>query len=292
MSLDFEELGFEQARLNSSPEDWRKKFVKFPQGEGYVIVRFLPPVSGQKWSIAVKNHKVNGKNFHSYLEYVKGKWVGNCPIANELKKLWNEIERLERKGNKDAALDLRQQASDLRAYEKHNFNVIVRKEYQEDGSVLTNVGPKILPAGKEIYTTIVNNVMGNAALGLDKLGDVTDYVNGRDFKIVKKVKKVPGSTGFPDYSNSMFLEPSKAGTEEEWEKWLNTRHNLNEERRLKPLEEMQEALDIHFGRKAEPGLTVSRVPVQTPVRSSSPVTIPDDEPVDQDWLNELKANLG
>lgn len=302
MSIDFEALEREQSRLNSSQQDWRKKYVKMPEGEGFLIVRFLPGGDGKNWTNASRVHKICGKNYHSYLEFDRnGKLQGNCPIASELKKLWSEIERLDRTGKKDAAQELRGIASQIRAKEKHYFNVIVRSERQEDNTLLTNVGPKILSIGKELYAIIINNMLGNAALDMPKLGDITDFLTGRDFRIVQKIKKGSGNQpGYPDYNLSKFLDPSPAGTQEEWKNWLANRHNLAEERRLKPKEELQDALDVFFGRKPDPDTqafspsvnssAVAAPPVQKPsIREVIvPDVVDDDSPVDDEWLAELR----
>ncbi len=264
MSLDFAELAAEQSRLNNKGNtDWKKRYVNMPAGEGSVFVRLLPPAQGKPWYVATRYHKLGMKNFYSMLEYKGGKWEGTCPINEEYRKLWKEIERLEKNKRMDAAAELRDMARRMGPIKKYHYACIVRSEIV-DGKEVVNSGPKILSVGEELHTKIIDSVLGKPNLKIRGLGDVTAFETdrdgvrtGRDFQIIKRLK--PGKDAFPDYSQSMFVEPSVAGTKDEWDKWLANIPDLAAERRIKPLAEIQEGLDIFFGRKAEPTVQVGPV---------------------------------
>lgn len=308
--LNFEELAAEQARLNNKGNtDWKKKYVQMPPGEGSVIIRILPPAPGKPWYYATRYHKVGTKGFYSNLEYKKGQWEGSCPINDEYRRLWDEIKRLEKNKRMDAALELKEVARKIGPIKKYHYNCIVRSEFV-DGREVINSGPKIFSAGEEQHKKIINKVMGQPNLKIKGIGEVCAFEfdkngkpTGRDYQIIKSIRK--GEDGFPEYSQSDFVEPSVAGTKEEWERWMANLHDLTAERRLKPVSEIQEALDIFFGRKVDPATQVvgsqafterqmvvpigqpKPVEVQRPVIQDI-ITSDDDLPPDDDFINQLR----
>lgn len=277
--LNFEELATDQARLNNKGNtDWKKKYVQMPSGEGSVIIRLLPPAPGKPWYVATRFHKVGNKGFYSHLEYNgrAGKWEGRCPINDEYRRLWDEITRLEKNKRMDAAQELRDLVKKIGPIKKYHYACIVRSE-MVDGKEVINSGPKIYSAGEDVHKKIINKVVGQATLKIKGIGDVTAFEfdqqgkpTGRDFQIIKSIRK--GEEGFPEYNQSDFIEPSVAGTREEWDRWMANLPDLSAERRLRPVSEIQEALDIFFGRKADPSTQVVGSQAFAERRNTAPVS--------------------
>ena len=232
-----------------------ENFVKLPEGKGSVILRILPPAPdgmfGKKqnpfyqWT---RIHKVNGKSLHDPREKSNGRWVGENPIGDYLKWLWKESEQA-----KPEERDRMQRLyRELKPIERYYFNVIVRAETDSSGNIKKNVGPKILSVGKTVYEIILRGICGDKEMNQPKLGDVTDFKTGRDFKLVKNVKK-SGDNAYPNYETSHFLDESVAGDPDECKKWMENLHDLGSLRVVKSSEELENELMIHLGLKQETG---------------------------------------
>jgi hypothetical protein len=310
MSLNFEELAAEQSRLNNKGNsDWKKKYVQMPPGEGSVFIRLLPPAPGAPWYYATRWHKIGTKGYYSHLEYVKGKWEGKCPINDEYRRLWDEINRLEKMKRMDAAQELKELSRKIGPIKKYHYACIVRSEF-ENGKEIINSGPKIYSAGEDVHKKIINKVMGQQTLKIKGIGEVCAFEfdkngkpTGRDFQIIKSIRK--GDDGYPEYNQSDFVEPSVAGTKEEWERWMANLPDLRAERRLKPISEIQEALDVFFGRKPDTSTQVAGSSAFVERRNAAPVAPPkpvevqrpviqdvittdDDLPPDDDFIEQLR----
>ena len=291
MALNFEALRTEQARLNATNADWKERYVKMPEGEGSVTVRLLPWPDHALPYVATRIHKIGQKTYHSPLVLdEKGRWSGVCPFQAEIRKLWLEIERLERGGKMDAARELRNTAGQMRQQERFYWNAIVRKETKENGEVVTDVGPKILSIGKDLQARVINAILGNAAMDDTGYGDITDFATGRDFRIRKKLKK-GANMSYPEYSESTFLAPSKAGTESQWKRWLDSVNDLKAERKLRPLDELKEVIEVYMGRKAEayPVEVVRPAVVQVQKPVPAKVVVEEDVEIDEDFLSDLRS---
>lgn len=254
MSLDLHGLENDYSSVKEDGEgksDWRKKFVILPEGKGSVIMRFLPPAPAGMFDReknpfyqSTRIHKVNGKSIHDNRDMIGGKWVGNNPVANYLRWLWKESEqKYTSPSEKDRMQNLYRE---LKALDRYYFNVIVRSETDENGNVTTNVGPKIYSCGKTVLEMILRGILGDKELSIEALGDVTHFKTGRDFKLMKSIKK-SGDRTYPSYEGSTFLAPSPAGTPEECDRWMSGLNDLVSLRRLITPEEMDRELKIHLG---------------------------------------------
>jgi len=230
-----------------------ENFVKMPEGKGNVILRIMPPAPDgmfdreknpfYQWT---RIHKVNGKSLHDPREKSGGRWVGENPIGDYLKWLWKESEQA-----KPEERDRMQRLyRELKPIERYYFNVIVRSETDENGSVKKNVGPKILSVGKTVYEIILRGICGDKEMNQPKLGDVTDFKTGRDFKLVKTIRK-SGDNTYPNYETSHFLDESPAGDPDECKKWIENLHDLASLRVLKTTQELENELLVHLGLKQE-----------------------------------------
>jgi hypothetical protein len=262
-SFDLSEMQSEYARLNAdqaSNSDYLDKFVKMPQNEGFTVVRILPPKKGEKLPYcATRVHNLKNpttgrsRSYHCHRTLQRtskgDKWYGDCIVCKVYSDLWEQSESCKDPQEKKRKQD---QARTLKPVERFYYNVIVRSEKDKDNNILKNVGPKIYSCGKTVQTKIVGAFVGDESAGEPALGDITNISNGRDFRIIKKMKK--SSDGdYPDYALSKFEDQSPAGTKEEIEKWVQELNDLQALRQLKDKDELKHALLVHLGRKKEGG---------------------------------------
>jgi hypothetical protein len=322
MSLDLEQLKEESARLGSEGPtgagDFLDKFVKMPEGNGHITVRLMPPAkpgmfgrNKNDFFCKTRIHKLNGRSYHCPKVQAKGsiKWEGDCPICNYYNYLWNESD----KKAADEQQQMQAKARQIKPIERYYYNVLVRTQYNDQtGEMEKNVGPKILSVGKTLHQMILNAIVGNKETDTAPLGDVTDIDTGRDFKIIKVMRK-SGSESYPNYNESKFLDSSTLGNAEDREKWLNNLHDLAALRTLKPNEELKKSLKVHLGlipddstnfdpneyMPSRPAATVTREtkPVAeskvsagttTTTTASAAVVDTDESLADDDFLKQLK----
>lgn len=258
MGLDINSLSaeYQEAKVSensSSGSSFLENFVRMPEGKGSVVLRILPPAPDgmfgrnknpfYQWT---RIHKVNGKSLHDPREKVNGKWVGENPIGDYLKWLWKESEQSPPE-ERD-----RQQATyrELKPIERYYYNVIVRAETDENGNVKKDVGPKILSVGKTVHEAILRGICGDKEMNQPRLGDVTDFKTGRDFKLVKTIRK-SGENTYPNYESSHFLDESPAADPDQCKAWMENLHDLASLRVLKPAAELENELMVHLGIKQE-----------------------------------------
>lgn len=276
-----------------------ENFVRMPEGKGSVVMRLLPPKEGKPFYLITALHRVNGKSIHDIREYNKdtGKWVGHNPIVDYMRHIWKQSEQ-SAPAERDRLQALYRQ---IKPVERYYYNVIVREERAEDGTVKKNVGPKILSVGKMVHEIILRGILGDKEMNQPRLGDVTDQKSGYDFKLVKTIRK-SGDQQFPNYEGSHFLEQSPAGTPDEWKSWMDNLHDLESLRILKTAEELEHELQVHLGLKQESSSnfdpskfsrTVEAAESPSPVAVSARVESEssdddDDDVADKDFIEELK----
>jgi len=274
-----------------------ENFVRMPEGKGSVVMRLLPPKAGKPFYLVTALHRVNGKSIHDIREYNRetGKWVGNNPIVDYIRHCWKQSEQAA-PAERDRLQALYRQ---LKPVERYYYNVIVREERAEDGTVKKNVGPKILSVGKMVHEIILRGILGDKEMNQPRLGDVTDQKAGYDFKLVKTIRK-SGDQQFPNYEGSHFLEQSPAGTPDEWNTWMENLHDLESLRILKTAEELEHELQVHLGLKQEGSSgfdpskftkTVEAASAPAPVAATARVESEsgdDDDVADKDFIEELK----
>lgn len=257
MSLDINALNAEYKETktegSSTSGNYLENFVRMPEGKGSVVLRILPPAPDGMFGKSknpffqwTRIHKVNGKSLHDPREKVNGKWVGENPIGDYLKWLWKESEQAA----PDEQKRMQNLYRDLKPIERYYYNVIVRSETDESGNVKKDVGPKILSVGKTVHEAILRGICGDKEMNQPPLGDVTDFKTGRDFKLIKTIRK-SGDMTYPNYESSHFLEESPAGDPDHCKQWMENLHDLSSLRILKSAEELENELMIHLGLKQE-----------------------------------------
>jgi hypothetical protein len=309
MGLDLGSLQNDYKTLKSAEGaggSFLENFVRMPEGKGSVVMRLLPPApkgafghDENPFYLVTALHRVNGKSLHDIRDYVGGKWVGKNPIVEYMRHLWRESEQA-------APADAEQKRSlyrQIKPIERYYYNVIVREERSEDGTVKKNVGPKILSVGKTVHEIILRGILGDKEMNQPQLGDVTDFKNGYDFKLVKTIRK-SGDQSFPNYEGSHFLEQSPAGDPDECKRWMENLHDLKSLRTLKTYEELEHELLVHLGLKQDasgfdPSKYASKPATEQAPAKSAPVAAAavkvestsddsDEDMADKDFLEELR----
>jgi hypothetical protein len=229
--------------------DWLENFVKMPEGAGVVVVRLLGPAlpgmfnrQANPFYQSTRIHRVNGKSIHCLKELNKDKFEGDCPICLYYNWLWKESEG---KGQEEA-LKLQNQARSIKPIERYYYNCIVRKEVDDKtNEVRTDVGPKILSIGKTLHKMIISGIVGNKEMQEPALGDVTSFLTGRDFKIMKSIRP-SGTEKYPNYDQSKFMEPS-AVDPDLGKAWMEKVHDLVALRIIHEPDYLKTELKKHLG---------------------------------------------
>lgn len=266
-ALDMTEMMEEAERILPDEEGgpgnnnhFLEKFVIMPEKEGFIIIRPLPPGKGKKFYCATRTHRLiknekdktkGGRNFHCPRELVTGRggkkyWVDTdskdpCPHCMYARGVWAWVEAAGRETSEGKSHHA--EYSRIKAIERYYYNCMVR-HYDKSGKLEKSEGPKILSIGKTLHERIVRAVVGDPKAGERGLGDVSDLLVGRDFKIVKKLRPV---TFYPYYDESKFLDPSPLGDKEQCGTWLDNLHDLAALRVLKSTSEMDIALQKYTG---------------------------------------------
>jgi len=252
-TLDLEEMMGEDARLNEAGQaNFLDQFVPMPDVKpgqtGTVSVRILPPVRGGKLYQYNRTHKMNGRSIHCPRPLVNGKWERSiaCPVCDYYSGLWAQADKLEKAGHVNEANKLKEEARSIKPVERYYYNAIVRSmPGGEGGSVLTNVGPRILSVGKLLHKQLIRAIVGEEGDPDSKLGNFTDLKSGYDFIIRKEITS---GDGFPKYDRSGFARAtSPAGNPEEVKKWSEALNDLTKLRNPRDLEVLEKELAIHRG---------------------------------------------
>jgi hypothetical protein len=261
-ALDMNEVMMESERVNAEPgvnnnEEYLAKFVRMPEREGFVLMRFLPRKKGTKLFCATRTHTLNNpltnqkRAYHCPKELFQAdrngkmvsQWKGECIICKYYNDLWSKSQSLSGK----EAEALQAKAREIKPVERYYYNVIVRQEKDsKTGEINKNVGPKIYSCGKQVHAKIMRAMVGDKDAGEAPLGDVTHPVTGRDFKVVKKITK-SGNNEYPNYDFSKFESETPAGSSEDLNNWLDNIHDLHSLRKLKTEDELKHALRVHLG---------------------------------------------
>lgn len=254
-SLNLEDMAGEDSIFsnNGGKNNFKDQFVPMPDvrpgQSGTITLRILPPVKGGKLFQYNRVHTINGRKCQCPRPIVNGKvdWKVPCPICDYVRKLWMEIDKLEKTHGKNCpeAKHLKDEARALKAAERYYYNAIVRS-LLVDGKESKNDGPRILSVGINVHKIIMRALTGDPNEPNSKLGNVTDLKNGWDL-IIKKDVSV-GEDAFPKYDRSDFARvQSPAGTPEEIAKWAASLHDLTKFRNPKSAEALEKELAIYRG---------------------------------------------
>jgi hypothetical protein len=327
MSFDFDmsalQEEFTRVTVDKKPGAPKKtgtfldKFVKMPQKDGYVTLRLLPPLTGQKLPYAacrVHNLGTPEKaNNHYCGRTLQGrKWVGDCFYCDYYNHLYRLRDAAKNAGNDELAAQLEAKAQFIKPQEKYYYNAIVKGSNPPTGQTEDD-GPLIYSCGITLHTFILEAVLGNKEMDKEPKGNVFHPKNGRDLKIVKKMK--PGGK-FPDYSGSEWKDISVLSKDDaKIQQWLNSLNDVFALKKVLPIEEMKKAIRIFEGKEQDPRKTFDAsflddngsvvdhsvsvsVPANVPSSKPAPMVEPvmdisdEDSLVDPDFANTVRAALG
>lgn len=289
MPLDLSELRSELKRVSTTPGQmagggtFLDNFVKMPESDGLVVVRILPAKSGKIRDIyqSTRIHSINGQKLHCPRELVGDRWQGLCPICDYYNWLWKESKNNKPKAEADL---LQAEARSLKPVERYYFNCVVLSQtgqYRNNQPNKLNVD-LILSVGKQVFARILRAMLGSEEDQEPALGDVTDVLEGRNFKILKKTKVGNDGVKYPYYEDSKFLDPSPIGTAEQIEAYLGSMFDLTTLRECKASEELKREIRIHRKVEKDPrvGFDLSELGIGSPqVVISEVLAVPKHEPV-------------
>lgn len=261
MGLNIQELMEDAERLEATPGQspaFLANFVRIPDGNCTMVMRFLPPAQGKKLYVSTRIHRLGNRNFHCPRELDGKYYKGDCIVCEYYNDLWQQSKE-------KSCLDpeeLQKQARSIKPIERYYYNVIVRQMVNEKGEMEKNVGPLIYSGGKTILKMLIRAITGSPEIQEPALGDITDIKTGRDFKLVKTMQG-QGKDSYPQYYSSKFLDPSPLGTPSEVEKWLAEMHDLQSLRILKPKEELKHGLKVYLGLEKDKDSSFDRSEFQT-----------------------------
>ena len=225
---------------------WKPEIDK--SGNGFAVIRFLPPVDGEDipWA-RVFNHGFQGPTGQWYIENSLTTLGKKDPVSEYNSQLWNSgIE-----ANKEIA---RKQKRRL-TYISNIYIVSDSKNPQNEGKVF------LYKFGKKIFDK-VNDLM-NPEFEDETPVNPFDLWEGANFKL--KIRKVEG---YQNYDKSEFDKPTQLVEDEtELEKVWNSQYALTEftgDDQFKSYEDLKARLDSV--------LAVETPPITEPV--SRPVTKP------------------
>ena len=208
---------------------WKAEVDK--SGNGYAVIRFLPPCDGEDvpWA-RVFNHGFQGPTGQWYIENSLTTIGKKDPVSEYNRTLWNSgIE-----ANKEIA---RKQKRRL-TYFSNIYVVSDPKNPQNEGKVF------LYKYGKKIFDKI-NDLM-NPEFEDETPVNPFDFWEGANFKL--KIRKVEG---FQNYDKSEFEKPAQLVEDEaELERIWKTQYKLNEftdESNFKQFDELQERLNTVLG---------------------------------------------
>jgi len=231
---------------------WKPEVDK--SGNGYAVIRFLPPCDGEDvpWA-RVFNHGFQGPTGQWYIENSLTTLGKKDPVSDYNRTLWNSgIE-----ANKEIARKQKRRLS----YFSNIYVVSDPKNPQNEGKVF------LYKYGKKIFDK-VNDLM-NPEFEDESPVNPFDLWEGANFKL--KIRKVEG---FQNYDKSEFEKPSQLlESEEQLETIWKSQYKLTEftdVENFKTFEELQERLTTVLGldspkvtqmyKTAEPSTTPTQKP--------------------------------
>jgi hypothetical protein len=298
-SLDDKIFAEEVNRLNKE-NSGTDNYVRLPEKDGFVILRFLPKLKNRDFFVAARIHRLgaypNSKSVfcpHKLTKTARGeRWLSDpqrpCPICKKYSEMWEQIGKMTNTIEIEKTKD---KARSIKPAERYYYNVIVRQQINSKTKTLeTNVGPKIYSCPKQVHTIISESVHGSEISGRRRLGDVANIATGRDFRLVKQIK---GGT-YPDYGQSAFEDVSPLGTEAEIKNWVTCYHDIEKIPVFLSYDEMEKSLKLVLEEKQDQKINPSDA--QAPQAKASDKTQTKlsaelEGVLDSDWETALK-NIG
>ena len=253
---------------------WKAEVDK--SGNGYAVIRFLPPCDGEDvpWA-RVFNHGFQGPTGQWYIENSLTTIGKKDPVSDYNRTLWNSgIE-----ANKEIA---RKQKRRL-TYFSNIYVVSDPKNPQNEGKVF------LYKYGKKIFDK-VNDLM-NPEFEDESPVNPFDFWEGANFKL--KIRKVDG---YWNYDKSEFETPSALGDDSVIESVWKKQYALKEftaSTNFKSYEELKTRLDAVLSGTVSVGNvtdTMDDEPIASPKVDTKPVeSKQEDEDDTMDYFNKLAS---
>jgi len=224
------ELEKTQSNNSNSYEDERIwKCERDKSGNGYAVIRFLPPSEGETtpW-VRIFSHGFQGQGGW-YIENSLTTFSEKDPVSEFNTSLWNN-------GTEAGKEQARKQKRRLNYYS----NILV---IEDPANPQNNGKVKLFKYGKKIFDKI-NDLM-NPEFKDETPVNPFDLWGGANFKI--KIRMVDG---FVNYDKSEFDSPSQLGDDSELETIWNSQHSLQElldRDNFKSYDELKTKLDRVLG---------------------------------------------
>jgi len=262
-SNDLQKLQSEVEKINNPKNNYSREDERFwkaeldKSGNGYAVIRFLPPPNDEEMAWAkIFNHGFQGPGGW-YIENSLTTIGQKDPLAEYNSTLWNSgIE-----ANKEIARK-----------QKRRLTYISNIFVVEDKANPQNEGKNFLfRYGKKIFDKVSG--MANPEFEDESPIDVFNFWDGANFKL--KIRKVDG---FSNYDKSEFVASAAlfeddAKMEETW----NAQHSLTEfvgEDKFKSYDDLKSRLDVVLGNVTTPAMTapVTVESVEVPFDGGVPIT--------------------
>lgn len=246
-------------------EEFLKNFLTLKDGKN--TIRLLPSREDDEKPFFAETtlHRVSKGDKSKNVHCVKN-IHGSCPLCDLYYSLWKtEVKS-------DATI-----ARGIKPTKRYYLNA-VSKDQSEDGKPNT---PKIL----SIPPTLMNIIA--EAMSDPDYGDVTDFKDGNDFVIVKKMVKDDNGNNWPKYDNTAFRAKKTAlGTDKEITVLMSSLHDIHGLVKHQPLSEVQEEAD-----KIRARSTLGSVPQSQPTSKSveEEREEPEDPSTEEEYLEVLKG---
>ncbi len=301
-SLDDKQFADEVNRLNKEVANGMDNYVRLPEKDGFVILRFLPKLKNKPFFVACRVHRLgvypNSKTVFCTRKLTptpRGpKWIPtqqdhDCPICVKYNALWEQTKKMT---NMNEIEKVKTLARSIKPAERYYYNVIVRQQLNTKTKTLeTNVGPKIYSCPKQVHEIVMQSITGSEVSGRRKLGDIANTVTGRDFRLVKQIK----GGAYPDYGQSSFEDVSPLGTEEQVKSWVTSYHDLEAIPIMLGIDEIRKILANFLDGDAEKAEGVNAAAPAASKSATSKVESKVDDDLDgvldSDWDTALK-NIG
>ena len=234
-SNDLQKLQSEVEKINNPQNNFSREDERFwkaeldKSGNGYAVIRFLPPPNNEEMAWAkIFNHGFQGPGGW-YIENSLTTLGQKDPLAEYNSTLWNSgIE-----ANKEIA---RKQKRRL-TYFSNVYVVEDKANPQNEGKVF------FFRYGKKIFDKVSS--MANPEFEDESSVDVFSFWDGANFKL--KIRKVDG---FSNYDKSEFVTPAPLLEDSEMERVWGEQNPLDEfvnQNNFKTYDELKTRLDVVLG---------------------------------------------
>jgi hypothetical protein len=264
ISNAFEKIANPQTESKSFGDDRFWKLEGDKAGNGTATIRFLPRVEGDElpW-VRIFSHGFQGPTGKWYIENSLTTLGENDPVGEMNTQLWNSGSE----ANKEIARKQKRKLSFI-------CNVLIvsdPKHPENEGQV------RLFKFGKKIFDKIMDKA--RPTFEDEKPVNVFDFWEGANFKLRMRKKD-----GYANYDESVFMEPSEIGDDEDIVRIANAQHKLSEftdRKNFKSYDELKKKLaevlsgDSFAGKSAaEMAAQEDRPVMEAPEPKSAPAFVP------------------